>query len=95
MPALSVQLTADKSREFINSSSEAVIQFAKDQLREFLPSSMAYEAAHRWLYATPKGELSEAGFYTANQPAPVSIIGDAFYGGRVEGAVLSALAFIG
>ncbi|MGA0163605.1 MAG: NAD(P)/FAD-dependent oxidoreductase [Bdellovibrionota bacterium] len=94
LPALSVQLTADKSKEFINSSSEAVIQLAKDQLREFLPPSMAYEAAHRWLYATPKGELSEAGFYTANQPAPVSIIGDAFYGGRVEGAVLSALDFL-
>jgi predicted NAD/FAD-dependent oxidoreductase len=94
LPALTIQLTAKKTHEFLNASSDEVIHFVKKTIYDFLPDRLEYEASHRWLYATPQDAKSHDRFYSSTSPAPFSIIGDAFLGGRVEGAVLSALSFV-
>lgn len=49
----------------------------------------ALRTQHRWRYALPAGEAAAAGFERAGGRFPLYLIGDAFQGGRIEGAWLS------
>jgi len=90
-PSLTVHLTHEQSLNMLSESPEKVIEFAKDRLRGILPKDLHFEAAHRWLYSRAAPFDFDAGFFHLQKPASVYFIGDAFRGGRVEGAALSAI----
>jgi predicted NAD/FAD-dependent oxidoreductase len=47
---------------------------------------------HRWRYAKPTATLGVEPLVEVVDGAPLAFAGDAFHGGRVEGAALSGLA---
>jgi len=90
-PSLTVHLTQEKSLEMINASAAEVIEFAKSQLKSVLPKALVIEAAHRWLYSRSEPLSFDVGDFHFDEISSLYVIGDAFQGGRVEGAALSAL----
>ncbi len=90
-PSLTVHLTQEQSLKMLSASPKEVIEFAKERLQGVLPKDLRFEAAHRWLYSRAAHADFDAGFVHLPKPAGVYFIGDAFRGGRVEGAALSAI----
>lgn len=90
-PSLSIHLSEKKSIEMLEAEPEQVIEFAKSQCQKFLPQSLLHESAHRWLYSRSKNVAFDPPFLFYDSPGPLVIAGDAFGGGRVEGAALSGL----
>ena len=91
-PSLTIHLTQQMSLNLLQSTPEQVIDFAKAQLQELLPTDLTIQTAHRWLLSRSSHQRFERGFYQSESLPDLYFIGDAFEGGRVEGAALSAIA---
>jgi len=91
-PSLTIHLTQEMSLNLLQSTPEHVIDFAKAQLQELLPKDLTIQTAHRWLLSRSSPQRFDKGFYQLESLQNLYFIGDAFEGGRVEGAALSAMA---
>jgi len=84
--ALTIHARADFSRTYFDAPAEEIARLLLDAAR-----ATGDWQLHRWRYSKPAG-WSGAPCWFSDSPAPLAIAGDAFAGGRVEGAFLSGIA---
>jgi predicted NAD/FAD-dependent oxidoreductase len=84
--ALTIHARADFSREYFEAPAEEAARLLLDAA-----DVVGDWQLHRWKYSKPSG-WSGAPCWYSDSPAPLAMAGDAFAGGRVEGAFLSGVA---
>lgn len=89
-----VTLTIHTTPEFAKSNWEAddkkISDIVIQRVSEYLGSEVMTAQVHRWRYSLPV-ETRENNYLIANRQPPLLFIGDAFGGGRVEGAFVSGI----
>jgi predicted NAD/FAD-dependent oxidoreductase len=93
VPALTVHVGAQASRDWWDLPDPEVVQLALDAAAPCLegPAVAVASSVQRWRYARPTAGLHER-CLVPRVPAPMVLVGDAFGEAKVEGAVLSGLA---
>ena len=89
-PSVTVQATGEWSAAHFDDDEATVTADLLDACRPWLPDPPAATLLHRWRYATPDGDLP-SDVVAVRAPVPAVFCGDAFGGGRVEGAFVSGL----
>lgn len=87
-PAVTIHATAAWSRDHWDSADDVVGPALVAVARDLLGADADVVGVHRWRYSAPTShheDLAPGG----DVPGPVRFAGDAFAGGRVEGAALS------
>jgi renalase len=84
--ALTIHARADFSRKYFDAPAEEVARLLLDAAR-----ATGDWQLHRWRYSKPAGWNGPPCWFS-DSPAPLAMAGDAFAGGRVEGAFLSGVA---
>lgn len=94
VPAVTIHATEELSRRRWADGDDAVAAEVLDAARPWLGGDAEVVGLQRWRYATPMTEPDEARVPARIDvaPAPIAFAGDAFAGGRVEGAARSGLA---
>lgn len=87
-PALTLHATADWSRSHWDDPDDVVGPALVAMARDLLGTSAEVRHVHRWRYSSPTSSSDDLA-PGALLPGPVRVAGDAFAGGRVEGAALS------
>jgi len=90
-PAITIHTRADFTREYFDAPQDLVAQLLFEAAKAWIGSAPAVWQLHRWRYSKPLPVNLPPCLFTAG-PAPLAVAGDAFAGGRVEGAFLSGLA---
>ena len=92
VPAVTIHAGRELSRRRWDDSDEVVADEVLAAARPFVGEADVV-AVHRWRYATPLVDppAGAPAARLAHAPRPVAFAGDAFAGGRVEGAALSGL----
>ncbi|WP_052668946.1 NAD(P)/FAD-dependent oxidoreductase [Nitriliruptor alkaliphilus] len=93
-PAVVVHASPDVSRDLWGASDEEIADHVLTAARPHLGVDASAVYVHRWRYATPTGPPPGGDDLALldHAPAPIAFAGDAFAGGRVEGAVRSGRA---
>lgn len=93
-PAVVAHASVDVSRDLWAASDEEVADRVLTAARPYLGVDASAVYVHRWRYATPTGAPPGGDDLALldHAPAPIAFAGDAFAGGRVEGAVRSGRA---
>jgi renalase len=94
VPAVTIHASEQLSRERWTDGDEAISAELLAAAGTWIGEGAEVVGVHRWRYATPLSE-PDAGTVPARLdvlPAPIAFAGDAFAGGRVEGAARSGLA---
>jgi renalase len=91
LPALTLHLNEKYSRQLFERSDDDIFACATSGLPELLKEPLLYRALHRWKFSQPTNSPFDPPFFLDRKNAPLLLIGDAFSGGRVEGALLSSL----
>jgi predicted NAD/FAD-dependent oxidoreductase len=87
-PALTIHATADFTREYLDAPHEEVARLLLNAAQPWLGGGVTEFQLHRWLYSKPLPLETQPRLHAGT----LAIAGDAFCGGRVEGAFLSGLA---
>lgn len=87
-PSVTVQATGEWSAARFDDDEATVTAELLEACRTWLPDPPAATLLHRWRYATPDGDLP-SDVVAVRTPAPTVFCGDAFGGGRIEGAFVS------
>lgn len=90
-PAITVHAAASFSRDHLDASDDVVTHRLAGAAGRLLGAELEPVHLHRWRYATPTVEVGEASLLVDVLGAPLVLAGDAFLGGRVEGAARSGL----
>lgn len=91
-PAVTIHGDVAISRELWEASDERIATTLIDAAQPLLGTSGQAVDVHRWRYAAPTDEAAEPALLAVDAGAPIAFAGDAFLGGRIEGAALSGLA---
>jgi predicted NAD/FAD-dependent oxidoreductase len=89
--ALTIHARGDFSRQYFDAPHDEVSRLLLNAAEPWLGSAVTASQLHRWRYSKPVSGSGPLYLYAAD-PAPLAFAGDAFAGGRVEGAFLSGLA---
>jgi len=89
--ALTIHARADFTLEHFEAPKELVAELLLEAAHPWLGSAPTTWQLHRWRYSKPLPADVPICLFTS-KPAPLAMAGDAFAGGRVEGAFLSGLA---
>jgi len=89
--ALTIHARADFSRNYLDAPEQEVSQLLLDAAEPWLGLRVTASQLKRWKYSKPTRAGGPMCLFS-NTPGPLAIAGDAFAGGRVEGAFLSGLA---
>ncbi|MEQ9363787.1 MAG: NAD(P)-binding protein [Leptospirales bacterium] len=93
--ALTVHATADFSAAELESDPRRVYDLLTESCPILRGARPREWRLHRWLYSEPRrttNKRPEPAFYTVSRKPPLLLAGDAYGGGRVEGAAISGLA---
>ena len=90
-PALTIHAGAGYSRERFEADATVVREEVVELAAPLLGTTARAVHLHRWRYATPTAALGDAPLVDRIGDVPFAVAGDAFRGGRVEGAALSGL----
>jgi renalase len=90
-PAVTVHADAGYSRERFSATDETIARELMTAARGILGTDAEVVHVHRWRFATPTAALGDDPLIDRVGGAPLALAGDAFEGGRVEGAALSGL----
>jgi renalase len=90
-PAVTVTAAGGWSRDRYDAPEAVVAEALRPTVEHHLGTTVTPVHLHRWRYATPLGGAAEPSL-VVRSPAPVAFAGDAFVGGRVEGAATSGRA---
>jgi predicted NAD/FAD-dependent oxidoreductase len=88
-PAVTVHAAAAFSRDHLDASDELVTRRLLDAAAGVLHRDLDAVHLHRWRYATPTVAPGEPSRVLEVAGVPLALAGDAFVGGRVEGAARS------
>lgn len=89
-PALTVHLKEHESSKLFQREDSEIIDLVKRELGLFEQGDFLYEAIHRWRFSQPlQTWIGPGRFHLEN--SSLMLIGDGFSGGRMEGAMSSAL----
>jgi predicted NAD/FAD-dependent oxidoreductase len=88
---VTVQAGPEFSRHYLATDTEQVIALMTAAAQPWLGSAVLASHLHLWRYSHPQNPLDQP-FLFGDFPGPVYFGGDAFHGGKVEGAALSGLA---
>lgn len=91
VPSMTVHLNAIASEKFLESEVEQIFAEFLPKIQQYIPGEIIYRARHCWRFSQPKNEAWHQGYFLSQTAGPLVICGDAFAGGRVEGALLSGL----
>lgn len=91
LPALTIHTSAAYSRARFEADAEVVRAEVAQLAAPLLGTTAQGVHLHRWRYATPTAALGDAPVVDRIGGAVFAMAGDAFRGGRVEGAALSGL----
>ncbi len=92
VPAVTVHAGTDLSRSLAEASDAEVADTVLAAARDLLGCEASGTHVHRWRYAQPTTTLGADPLVEVVDGAPLAFAGDAFHGGRLEGAALSGLA---
>ncbi len=92
VPAVTVHAGTDLSRSLADASDAEVADIVLAAARDVLGCAASGVHVHRWRYARPTATLGADPLVEVVDGAPLAFAGDAFHGGRLEGAALSGLA---
>ena len=90
-PALTIHAGAEYSRDRFETDAEVVRREVAQLAAPLLGTTARAVHLHRWRYAQPTAALGDAPLVDRIGDVPFAVAGDAFRGGRVEGAALSGL----
>ncbi|MFP4235548.1 MAG: NAD(P)/FAD-dependent oxidoreductase [Nitriliruptoraceae bacterium] len=90
-PAVTVHASAAFSHDHLDASEELIVRRLRRAAGAVLHTDLDAVHLHRWRFATPTTSVGEDSLAVEVDGAPLAIAGDAFLGGRVEGAALSGL----
>jgi len=90
-PAVTIHASAGYSRDRFDAAPEVVARELAAAARGPLGTDVEVVHLHRWRYATPTAELGSEPMVHHVAGLPVAFAGDAFEGGRLEGAATSGL----
>ncbi|MFW6215901.1 MAG: NAD(P)/FAD-dependent oxidoreductase, partial [Alkalispirochaetaceae bacterium] len=94
-PAITLHATGAYSRERYDEDDASVVAELEAAFLDACGGAARFQVRHRqlkkWRYGRPENPLPEAASLLSAAP-PLAVAGDAFGGGRVEGAYLSGLA---
>lgn len=88
---VTVQAGPEFSRHYLESNGQQVTELMTEAAQPWLGSGVLASHLHLWRYSHPQNPLDQS-FIFGNFPGPVYLGGDAFHGGKLEGAALSGLA---
>lgn len=91
VPAVTVHAAAAFSRDHLDASDELVSRRLTRAASAVLHCELEAVHLQRWRYAAPTAAVGEDSLALEVAGAPLALAGDAFLGGRVEGAALSGL----
>jgi predicted NAD/FAD-dependent oxidoreductase len=91
VPAVTVHAAAAFSRDHLDASDELVTRRLGRAASAVLHGDLEVVHLQRWRYAAPTAAVGEASLAVEVAGAPLVLAGDAFLGGRIEGAALSGL----
>ena len=87
---MTIHAAPDFSRRYWDAENTAVADRLLLEAGTWIRSPIRTFQVHRWCYSQPVEPVTEPGPFLRD-PAPLIFAGDAFGGGRVEGAALSGL----
>ncbi len=90
-PAVTVHAAAAFSRDHLDASDELVARRLLQAAASVLHAELDPVHLHRWRYATPTAADGAASRILQVDGTPLALAGDAFVGGRIEGAARSGL----
>jgi renalase len=92
-PAVTIHASEEVSRRRWADGDDAVARELLPAARPWLGADVEVVGVHRWRYATPRTSPSdlEVPARVDVRPLPIAFAGDAFAGGRIEGAARSGL----
>jgi predicted NAD/FAD-dependent oxidoreductase len=79
------------SQEYWHADDEEIHKTLVDTASKWLGSNVAAYQIHRWRFSQSIGKSSR-NFVFFDTPAPLIVTGDAFCGGRIEGAAISGIS---
>lgn len=85
---LTIHTTPEFTLENWETDDKKIAGIVIQRVSEYLGSEVNKVQVHRWRYSLPV-KATEDNYLLANQEPPLLFIGDAFGGGRVEGAFIS------
>lgn len=88
--ALTIHTTPEFTEENWEADDKKISDTVIQKVTEYLGSEVVNVQVHRWRYSLPV-KVAEQNYLLANQQPPLLFIGDAFGGGRVEGAYISGI----
>lgn len=91
-PAVTVHAGPRTSEERWNDPDESIGRWLCDAASEIVDAELTPIRVHRWRYSRPTTAALEEAHLLVDAPAPLAFAGDAFAGGRVEGAARSGRA---
>ncbi len=91
-PAVTIHADAEASRRLWDADDERVTQELVAAAAPLLGTSGTGVYVHRWRYAAPVRSAAVPALIDTSTGAPIAFAGDAFVGGRLEGAARSGLA---
>lgn len=91
-PAVTIHARSELSRSLAEVSDAEAAHTVLAAARDLLGCEASGVHVHRWRYAKPTVSLGEDPLVEVVGGAPLAFAGDAFRGGRIEGAALSGLA---
>jgi predicted NAD/FAD-dependent oxidoreductase len=89
--ALTIHARGDFSRQYRDAPKDEVAAMLLAAAEPWMGSAVTASQLHRWLYSKPVAGEGSGCLFTSS-PAPLAVAGDAYAGGRVEGAFVSGLA---
>lgn len=87
-PAVTIHARGDFTRRYLNASPDQVERLLLEAAEPYLGAAVVEKQVHRWLYSKPLPVETPPCLWASG----MAVAGDAFCGGRVEGAFLSGLA---
>ncbi len=91
-PAITIHTGARFARAYADADDAEVAHATIAAARDVLACELTVVHVHRWRYATPTSSPDATPLMDVVDGAPLAFAGDAFQGGRVEGAARSGLA---
>jgi predicted NAD/FAD-dependent oxidoreductase len=92
-PSLTVHLNERASRDLIEHTNDQIMERVLPELAPFMNDDVVYKDVHRWRFSQPLNQPMNPPFELQSfASGRVLVVGDAFCGGRVEGAAVSALS---
>jgi renalase len=88
--AVTIHATPAFSRTYWNAPDSEVTALLYEEVANYLHGAVLGQKVYRWKYSQPV-DLDRKSIFTVAGPPPVVFAGDAFAGGRVEGAAISGL----